>query len=73
MCFFEVLDLFIYLVEVGLRPQNAIWNFRAPRGHKHLMYFIFKHPKTNLTIVKIYHWRNSIGGISKNWNHTLHF
>jgi hypothetical protein len=27
--------------------------------------FIFKYPKTNLTIVKIYHWRNMIGGISK--------
>jgi hypothetical protein len=24
------------LVEVGLRAQNAIWNFKKPRGHKHL-------------------------------------
>ncbi len=24
-----------YLVEVGLRAQNAIWNFRVPRVHKH--------------------------------------
>jgi len=24
--------LLILLVEVGLKAQNAIWNFRAPRG-----------------------------------------
>jgi len=36
-----VFPLFIYLficllVKVGLRAQNAIWNFRAPHDHKHL-------------------------------------
>jgi len=28
-------SLIEWLVEVGLRVQNIIWNFRAPRDHKH--------------------------------------
>jgi hypothetical protein len=33
-CTIVCVSLFVglFLVEVGLRPQNAIWIFRAPRG-----------------------------------------
>jgi hypothetical protein len=27
-----------YLVEVGLRAHNTIWNFTVPHVHKHLMH-----------------------------------
>ncbi len=40
LCFhlnwFSLIRVRIILVEVGLRAQNAIWNVRAPRDHKHL-------------------------------------
>ncbi len=32
---------FQYLVEVGPKVQNAIWNFRAPCGHKHLTHEVW--------------------------------
>jgi hypothetical protein len=44
--FTQILPIyFLYFVEVSLKAQNAIWNFRAPRAHKNLHNKNFAHYK----------------------------